>query len=170
MLLSQSVLQGVVRCTRKEGGKVHVPVEIVNLAADLPLPQYQTEGSAGMDLRAAIPHDKPEVLEPGEYRLIPCGIKIALPPGYEAQVRSRSGLALKHGIVMHHGVGTIDADYRGEVGAVLANRHKWQNFVIRRGDRIAQLIVSAVARATLIVADTLPETGRGAGGFGSTGK
>ena len=107
----------------------------------LPLPAYETAGSAGMDLRAAVPEDQPMTLAPGQRALVPTGLKIALPLGYEAQVRARSGLALKHGIVCPNAPGTIDSDYRGECGVILANIGA-ESFVIRRGERIAQLVIA----------------------------
>lgn len=132
----------------------------------LPLPSYETEHAAGMDLRAAI--GAPVTLAPGERALIPTGIRIALPPGTEAQVRPRSGLALRHGISMVNSPGTIDADYRGEVKVILIN-HGHESFRIERGDRIAQLIVAPVCRAVWEPVETLDETVRGSGGFGHTG-
>jgi dUTP pyrophosphatase len=137
--------------------------------ADLPLPAYETAGSAGMDLRAAVPEDAPVTLAPGARALVPTGLKIALPPGHEAQVRPRSGLALKHGVTCLNSPGTIDADYRGEVGVILIN-HGSDPFVVRRGERIAQMVVAPVLQVALVEAETLDETARGAGGFGSTGR
>jgi len=138
-------------------------------AEGLPLPSYETTGSAGMDLRAAVPEDAPLTLQPGARMLVPTGLKIALEEGWEAQVRPRSGLALKHGITCLNSPGTIDSDYRGEVGVILIN-HGAELFVIRRGERIAQMVIAAHARATLAEVDTLDETARGTGGFGSTGR
>lgn len=135
---------------------------------DLPLPAYETPQSAGMDLRAAVPEHEPVDLLPGRRALIPTGLAIALPPGFEAQVRPRSGLALKNGITCLNSPGTIDADYRGEVGVILIN-HGWEGFRIRRGDRIAQLVIAPVTQAVWLEADELDPTGRGTGGFGSTG-
>lgn len=137
--------------------------------ADLPLPAYETAGSAGMDLRAAVPEDVPVTLAPGARALVPTGLKIALPPGHEAQVRPRSGLALKHGVTCLNSPGTIDADYRGEVGVILIN-HGSDPFVVRRGERIAQMVVAPVLQVALVEAEALDETARGAGGFGSTGR
>ncbi|HEV7352938.1 MAG TPA: dUTP diphosphatase [Brevundimonas sp.] len=137
--------------------------------ADLPLPAYETAGSAGMDLRAAVPEDAPVTLAPGARALVPTGLKIALPPGHEAQVRPRSGLALKHGVTCLNSPGTIDADYRGEVGVILIN-HGSDPFVVRRGERIAQMVVAPVLQVALVEAEALDETARGAGGFGSTGR
>ena len=135
----------------------------------LPLPAYETAGSAGMDLRAAVPEDQPMTLAPGQRVLVPTGLKIALPLGYEAQVRARSGLALKHGIICPNAPGTIDSDYRGECGVILANIGA-EAFVIRRGERIAQLVIAKHEHADWIEVEELDETARGAGGFGSTGR
>ena len=136
--------------------------------ADLPLPSYATTGAAGLDLLAAVPADDPLILPPGERALIPTGLAILVPPGYEAQVRPRSGLALKNGITVLNSPGTIDSDYRGEIGVILLNTGRTP-FSIARGDRIAQLVMAAAAQAQLIEVNELPESGRGAGGFGSTG-
>jgi dUTP pyrophosphatase len=122
-----------------------------------------------MDLRAAIPEAEPITLQVGQRKLIPTGISIALPPGTEAQVRPRSGLALKHGITCLNSPGTIDADYRGEVGVILINLGQ-EAFTVRRGERIAQMVIARVTQAEWEQVDTLPESARGAGGFGSTGK
>lgn len=138
-------------------------------AEGLPLPAYETDGAAGMDLRAAVSEDQPMVLEPGARALVPTGLSIAVPPGFEAQVRPRSGLALKAGITCLNSPGTIDSDYRGEVGVILANLGG-EAFVIRRGERIAQMVIAAHERAEWSVVDSLDETTRGAGGFGSTGR
>jgi dUTP pyrophosphatase len=134
----------------------------------LPLPAYETPGSAGMDLRAAVADDQPLTLPPGGRALVPTGLMIALPPHHEAQVRPRSGLALKFGITCLNSPGTIDADYRGEVGVILANLGA-EPFVIRRGDRIAQMVIAPVTRGVFEEVASLDETARGAGGFGSTG-
>ncbi len=134
--------------------------------ADLPLPAYETEHSAGMDLRAAVTQTL--VLDPGERALVPTGIRIALPPGYEAQVRPRSGLAVRHGISMVNTPGTIDADYRGEIRVILIN-HGHEPFSIDRGERIAQLVVAPVVQAVWEECGELPPTSRGEGGFGHTG-
>jgi dUTP pyrophosphatase len=128
------------------------------------LPGYQTEHAAGMDLRCADGF----TLYPNERRLVPTGLKVAIPPGYEGQIRPRSGLALKHGISMVNTPGTIDADYRGEIGVLLIN-HSADVVTFNAGDRIAQFVICPVARAELIVVDALEETERGEGGFGSTG-
>ena len=146
-----------------------VRVERLPHAGDLPLPAYETGGSAGMDLRAAVPEDAPVTLEPGARALVPTGLKIALEPGYEAQVRPRSGLALKHGLTCLNAPGTIDSDYRGEVGVILIN-HGQAAFVIRRGERIAQMVIARHEQAAMVEVAALDETARGAGGFGSTGR
>lgn len=135
----------------------------------LALPAYETALSAGMDLRAAVPDDAPIVLQPGERCLAPTGLAMALPAGYEAQVRPRSGLAIKHGVTCLNTPGTIDADYRGEVKVILVNLGQ-QPFTIRRGERIAQMVVAPVTQAAWNVVDALPGSARGAGGFGSTGR
>lgn len=145
---------------------LHVPLKRLPHGADLPLPAYATADAAGLDLLAAVA--EPVTLKPGERRLIPTGLSIAVPPGFEAQVRPRSGLALKHGISVLNAPGTVDADYRGEVGVILIN-HGDQPFVINRGERIAQMVVAAYSRVEWIEAAELPQTQRGAGGFGSTG-
>ncbi|MDR2166356.1 MAG: dUTP diphosphatase [Clostridiales bacterium] len=142
-------------------------IQQLEYAKDIPLPAYQTAGAAGMDLCAATP-DAPIVLKPMERKIVPCGFKMALPPGFEAQIRPRSGLALKHGISMPNAPGTIDADYRGEVGVVLINLGN-EDFTIRHGDRIAQMIISRVERIEFTPAKSLPDSGRGEGGYGSTG-
>ena len=134
--------------------------------ADLALPGYATEQSAGMDLLAAV--EAEVVLAPGERRLIPSGIAIALPAGLEAQVRPRSGLALKHGVTVLNSPGTVDADYRGEIGVILINLGQ-EPFTIQRGDRIAQLVIAAHAQARWRVVEALDDSARGAGGFGWTG-
>lgn len=133
---------------------------------DLPWPEYMSEGASGLDLYAAV--EEEVTLSPGEFRLIPTGIFIAVPRGYEAQVRPRSGLAIKSGIGVLNSPGTVDSDYRGEVGVILINLGK-RPFVVKRGMRIAQLVVQGVARARLILVETLEETDRGEGGFGHTG-
>ncbi|MCX7924726.1 MAG: dUTP diphosphatase [Fimbriimonadales bacterium] len=136
-------------------------------ATDLPLPSYQTDGSAGVDLYAAV--KEPLTLQPGERALVPTGIRIALPPGYEAQVRPRSGLAIRHGIGMVNAPGTIDSDYRGEVCVILINWGQ-EPFTIRRGERIAQLVIAPVMRVEWEQVNELPPTARGDGGFGHTGR
>jgi dUTP pyrophosphatase len=146
-----------------------ITVPLLRLAhgRDLPVPAYATEHAAGLDLLAAV-EGKVEIA-PGDRLLLPTGIAIALPAGYEAQVRPRSGLALKHGVTLLNSPGTIDADYRGEIGVMLIN-HGNAPFTISRGDRIAQLVVAPVSRATWREVESLPESERGAGGFGSTGR
>jgi len=146
-----------------------VAVRIARLpgADDLPLPAYATAGAAGLDLPAAVEGE--QVLAPGERALVPTGFRIELPPGFEAQVRPRSGLALRHGIVLPNAPGTIDSDYRGELRVILWNTGS-EPFVLRRGDRVAQLVVAPVARAVLVPVAALAETPRGAGGFGHTGR
>jgi len=146
-----------------------VRVERLPHAEGLPLPAYETTGSAGMDLRAAVADDQPLTLTPGARALVPTGLKIALEPGFEAQVRPRSGLALKHGITCLNAPGTVDSDYRGEVGVILIN-HGAEPFVIRRGERIAQMVVARHEQASIVEVAALDETARGAGGFGSTGR
>jgi dUTP pyrophosphatase len=147
-----------------------VEVRIVRLAhgADLPLPQYQSAHAAGLDLFAAVPAESAVVIPPGGRALIPTGIAIALPQGYEGQVRPRSGLAARHGITVLNAPGTVDADYRGEIQVVLANLGS-EPFAVSRGTRIAQLIIAPVQQVTLLETVTLDPTARGQGGFGSTG-
>lgn len=137
-------------------------------AQDLPLPAYQTALAAGLDLTAAVPTDAPLTLLPGARALVPTGIAIALPEGFEAQVRPRSGLAAKHGLTVLNSPGTIDADYRGEIQVILVNLGG-ESVSITRGMRVAQMIVATVARAVLTEMDNLDQTRRGSGGFGSTG-
>ena len=134
----------------------------------LPLPAYQTSEAAGMDLAAALPGTAPLNLLPGERQLIPTGLVLEIPAGFEGQVRPRSGLALKHGITVLNSPGTVDSDYRGEVSVLLVN-HGPQVFVVERGMRIAQLVLAPVSRAVVVRAEALGETARGAGGYGSTG-
>jgi dUTP diphosphatase len=134
----------------------------------LPLPSYQSKHAAGLDLLAAVPEDAPIALEPSDRALVPTGFALELPPGYEAQVRPRSGIALKHGVTVLNSPGTIDADYRGEVQVLLINLGS-DAFLIQRGDRIAQLVVSPVTHVEIVAADALGATERDKGGFGSTG-
>jgi len=147
----------------------HLVVHITQLknSDGLPIPHYQTEHSAGVDLYAAV--ETEAVIVAGAWKLVPTGIAIAIPEGYEGQVRPRSGLALKHGIGMLNAPGTIDADYRGEIGIILFNFSD-KPFTIRRGDRIAQLVFAKLEKAKFVEVDGLSETARGAGGFGHTGK
>lgn len=146
-----------------------VRIERLPHSDGLPLPAYETLGSAGMDLRAAVAENMPLMLAPGARALVPTGLKIALEPGYEAQVRPRSGLALKHGVTCLNSPGTVDSDYRGEVGVILIN-HGQEPFVIRRGERIAQMVIAQHEQARMFEVEALDETARGAGGFGSTGR
>lgn len=134
--------------------------------ADLPLPAYETKGAAGLDLRAAI--SESVTLAPGARTLVPTGLAMQLPEGFEGQIRPRSGLALRHGVTVLNAPGTVDSDYRGEVSVVLIN-HGSENFTVTRGDRIAQIVIAPVIRALLSEVETLDETARGAGGYGSTG-
>jgi dUTP diphosphatase len=143
-----------------------VSIQRLPHARDLPLPAYATEGAAGLDLLAAV--ERETVLQPGEYTAVPAGIALALPQGYEAQLRPRSGLALRHGVTILNAPGTIDSDYRGEVKAILVN-HGAQPFVIARGMKIAQMVIAAYAHVEWDESAVLDSTVRGAGGFGSTG-
>ena len=154
-ILTHSQKQLTVRITRAHLG-----------ANDIPLPHYATEHSAGMDIHAAVPEEMH--IEPGHTALVPSGFCIEVPPGYEAQVRPRSGLALKHGVTVLNTPGTIDADYRGEVGVILIN-HSREPFIVKRGDRIAQLVVAAHERVAWEEVAELNATVRGEGGFGHTG-
>jgi len=149
--------------------KTHVRVVRLPNLEGLELPGYGTEGAAGMDIRAAIPEGETVVLRPGERRLIPTGLKLAVPHGHECQIRPRSGLALKHGITCLNTPGTVDSDYRGEVGVILINLGQ-DDFPIRRGDRIAQMVIAAYERVEWREVADLEDTERGEGGFGSTGK
>lgn len=138
-------------------------------AAGLPHPTYETDGAAGMDLRAAVPEDAPITLQPGERQMIPTGLSMAIPDGFEVQVRPRSGLAAKHGLTCLNAPGTVDSDYRGELKVILINLGH-EPFEIRRGERIAQMVVAPVTRAHFVEVASLPATVRGEGGFGSTGR
>ncbi|WP_321488299.1 dUTP diphosphatase [uncultured Hyphomonas sp.] len=135
----------------------------------LQLPAYETAGSAGMDVRAAVPEGGPMVLAPGERAMVPTGLSVAIPQGYEIQVRPRSGLAAKHGLTCLNTPGTIDSDYRGEIKVILVNLGQ-EAFTIQRGERIAQLVLAPVTRLAWQSVESLDETERGAGGFGSTGR
>ena len=146
--------------------EIAVAVQRLPHGTGLPLPAYATSDSAGMDLLAAV--EAEVVLAPGERKLIPSGLAIALPSGYEAQLRPRSGLALKHGITVLNSPGTVDADYRGEVGVILINLGQ-ESFAVSRGMRIAQMVIAPCSRASWAEVETLPPSERGAGGFGSTG-
>ena len=149
-----------------ETAQATVQIAVTRAAEDVPLPAYQTRGAAGMDLAAAV--DEDVVIAPGEWRLIPTGLRMAIPEGFEGQVRPRSGLALRHGVTVLNAPGTIDSDYRGEAKVALVNHGK-EPFVVRRGDRVAQLVICPVARAAWAPAAHLPATPRGEGGYGSTG-
>ena len=146
-----------------------VPITRLPHGQGLPLPAYETAQAAGMDLRAAVPEGEPLTLRPGDRFPVPTGLAFALPPGFEGQVRPRSGLAFKNGVTCLNTPGTVDADYRGEVKVILIN-HGPDDFVIRRGDRIAQLVIAPVVQARWSEVDDLEATARGAGGFGSTGQ
>jgi dUTP pyrophosphatase len=135
----------------------------------LALPAYQTTEAAGLDLLAAVPVETPLILPSGKYAVVPTGLTIALPPGYEAQVRPRSGLAAKHGVTVLNSPGTIDADYRGEINVILIN-HGEAPFPIRRGERIGQMVIAPIVQAQLVPVASLSATDRGSGGFGSTGR
>ena len=148
------------------GESIAVQISVTADGVGLPLPSYMSDDAAGCDLFAAVRHDL--VLEPGERALVPAGFSIAMPVGVEAQVRPRSGLALRHGVTCLNAPGTIDADYRGPVGVILVN-HGEEPFTVRRGDRIAQMVIARVERVAFRVVAALDETARAAGGFGSTG-
>ncbi|MBW2095583.1 MAG: dUTP diphosphatase [Deltaproteobacteria bacterium] len=150
-----------------DGEPIIIKVKRLDGQNRLPLPAYVSEGASGLDIRAAV--KEPVELKPGDIRLIPTGLAVSIPPGFEAQIRPRSGLALRHGIGMVNAPGTIDSDYRGEIGIVLINWGK-APFVVRNGDRIAQMVISRTYRAKIVVADELDNTERGTGGFGHTGK
>ena len=147
-----------------------IEVQVMRLphGADLPLPAYQSEHAAGLDLLAAVPKDAPVIIAPGARASIPTGLALALPPGTEGQVRPRSGLAIQHGITVLNSPGTIDSDYRGEIHVLLVNLGG-ESFAVARGLRIAQLVIAPIAHAQLLETKTLDKTGREAGGFGSTG-
>ena len=148
-----------------------IRVELTQLphGEGLALPAYQTAHAAGLDLPAAVPEDHSLTLLPGRSALVPTGFMIALPEGYEAQVRPRSGLAAKHGVTVLNAPGTVDADYRGEISVLLIN-HGAEPFTIKRGERIAQMVIAPVARAELVAVSELSSTARGSGGYGSTGR
>ncbi|MAK61215.1 MAG: dUTP diphosphatase [Ponticaulis sp.] len=148
---------------------ITLPVVPLDHFDGLELPKYETSGSAGMDVRAALPNGEPITLKPGERQLIPTGLSFAIPDGYEMQVRPRSGLAFKHGITCLNTPGTIDSDYRGELKVLLINLGQ-EPFEIVRGERVAQLVMAPVTQGIWASVDTLPTTDRGEGGFGSTGK
>lgn len=146
----------------------NLQLKILENGYGLPIPKYESEGAAGLDLLAAISESKNIIILPGKAEMVPTGIAIALPKGFEAQIRPRSGLAAKNGITILNSPGTIDSDYRGEISAMLIN-HSKINFEIERGMRIAQMVIAPVVQFNLIKTETLDETKRGAGGFGSTG-
>lgn len=148
--------------------KIDIRVQRLPHSEGLPLPRYETEGAAGMDLIAALPEGEPLSLAPGERAMVPTGLAIALPQGYEAQVRPRSGLAAKNGVTVLNSPGTVDCDYRGEVKVILINLGQ-ESFAIERGTRIAQMVIAPVTQAELHEVEALDATARGAGGFGSTG-
>jgi dUTP pyrophosphatase len=146
----------------------NLQLKILENGYGLPIPKYESEGAAGLDLLAAISESKNIIILPGKAEMVPTGIAIALPKGFEAQIRPRSGLAAKNGITILNSPGTIDSDYRGEISAMLIN-HSKVNFEIERGMRIAQMVIAPVVQFNLIKTETLDQTKRGAGGFGSTG-
>lgn len=148
---------------------INVNIRQLAHAEGLPLPAYQSAHAAGLDLLAAVPDTAPVVLAAGKHALVPTGLAIALPDGFEAQVRPRSGLAAKHGVTVLNSPGTIDADYRGEIQVILIN-HGAEPFTIRRGERIAQMVIAPVVQAKLVPVASLSDTERGSGGFGSTGR
>jgi len=147
-------------------GPIKIQIRRKEGCEDILLPQYMSERAAGMDIRAGC--DEDIAIAPGDVRLIPCGFYMAVPPGFEAQIRPRSGLAVRHGIILPNSPGTIDADYRGEVCVILGNVGR-ENFTVHRGMRIAQMVVTPVTRAEIVEVQTLEETVRGHGGFGHTG-
>jgi dUTP pyrophosphatase len=150
-------------------GRIDIALQWFDHGRGLALPEQQSAGAAGVDLLAALPADETLAIGPGRRATVPCGFAIALPQGFEAQVRPRSGLAAKYGVTVLNSPGTIDADYRGEIKVILVN-HGDETFEIRRGDRIAQMVVAPVTAAGFLERDTLDETERGSGGFGSTGR
>lgn len=148
---------------------VALKIEVLPHGEGLPLPAYQTAGAAGMDLVAAVPEGEPIMIAPGHFVMVPTSLRMAIPQGYEIQVRPRSGLAAKHGVTVLNAPGTIDADYRGEVRVLLIN-HGRDAFLVKRGERIAQMVMAKVETATISPVKALDATARGAGGFGSTGQ
>jgi dUTP pyrophosphatase len=148
---------------------IQVNIRQLPHAEGLPLPAYQTAHAAGLDLLAAVPESAPLALAPGKHAMVPTGLAIALPDGFEAQVRPRSGLAAKHGVTVLNSPGTIDADYRGEIQVILIN-HGTEAFTIKRGERIAQMVIAPVVQAEFVAVAALSDTDRGTGGFGSTGR
>lgn len=150
-------------------GPIDVPLNWLDHGRGLELPKQQTAGAAGLDLRAALPDDETLTIGPGRRAMVPCGFAVALPQGYEAQIRPRSGLAAQYGVTVLNSPGTVDADYRGEVKVLLINLGN-ETFEVRRGDRIAQMVVAPVSAVRFVVSDALDETERGPGGYGSTGR
>jgi dUTP pyrophosphatase len=150
-------------------GRIKVEIRQLPHGEGLALPAYQSEDAAGLDLLAAVPAEAPLILAPGMHAMVPTGLAIALPSGFEAQVRPRSGLAAKHAVTVLNSPGTIDADYRGEISVILIN-HGEAAFVIKRGERIAQMVIAPVLQAQLVQVTALSSTDRGSGGFGSTGR
>ncbi len=146
-----------------------VSVRLLPHFEGLDLPAYETLGAAGMDVRAAVPEGEPVVLAPGQRAMVPTGLSVDIPEGYEIQIRPRSGLAAKHGLTCLNAPGTIDSDYRGELKVILIN-HGAEAFTIARGERIGQMVLAPVTRIVWAEVDSLPDTARGAGGFGSTGR
>ena len=146
--------------------KIAVKFKVLEEGTVIPLPGYESEGSSGLDLRAAVKEEV--ILNPGEIKLIPTGLAVSIPRGYEGQIRARSGLALKYGIGVVNSPGTIDSDYRGEIGIIIINWGK-RSFTIKRGDRIAQMVITKVCRADIIEVEDLDSTQRGEGGFGHSG-
>ena len=149
--------------------QIQVDIRQLPHGEGLPLPAYQSAHAAGLDLLAAVRENAPLVLAPGKHAMVPTGLAIALPDGFEAQLRPRSGLAAKHGVTVLNSPGTIDADYRGEIQVILIN-HGAEPFTIKRGERIAQMVIAPVVQAALVDVDELSATDRGTGGFGSTGR
>jgi dUTP pyrophosphatase len=150
-------------------GKIKVEIRQLPHGEGLALPAYQSADAAGLDLLAAVPAETPLMLAPGKHAMVPTGLSIALPSGFEAQVRPRSGLAAKHGVTVLNSPGTVDADYRGEISVILIN-HGAAEFAIKRGERIAQMVIAPVVQAQLVEVAALSDTDRGSGGFGSTGR
>ena len=148
---------------------INLDIRLLPHGEGLPLPAYQSAHAAGLDLLAAVPENAPLVLAPGKHAMVQTGLAIALPEGFEAQVRPRSGLAARHGVTVLNAPGTIDADYRGEIQVILIN-HGAEPFAIRRGERIAQMVIAPVVKAELVLAVSLSTTDRGSGGYGSTGR
>ncbi|MEL6284623.1 MAG: dUTP diphosphatase [Pseudomonadota bacterium] len=148
---------------------ITVSVRPLDHFTGLDLPRYETAGAAGLDVRAAVPSDAPLVLAPGARAMVPTGLSVAIPEGFELQMRPRSGLAAKHGVTCLNSPGTIDSDYRGELKVILIN-HGAEPFTINRGERIGQLVLAPVTRLDWALVEMLPDTGRGEGGFGSTGR